>query len=532
MDSERAPETVASRSNEPATVWYSTVRRTKLPRELNNESLLTNTMAKRKALIAVERQKTVPMTSNNTASTSLRGRRTGVIFSSQDDAPLRVDSDGMENADAFFESARTPPAIAVTRKEKENRPQKHLRFSLDSHGTSGSHGFFDKGALRRSQATRRREQWSPSELSKVSTAPPSVDRTREAAVLEEDVEQTRKGDDLDDEEGADAVFENRHAPGSPGANDLVVTNDPFDDDGDDMIPDPPPDSPTPDDDLTQEDDHMEAPTQNESDFPVDMDDDDDLVDDDNEGDGFQMAGSPVPETPDNALTERRLVEEKRFEEKRLKKKRKEEIKLAAMKAFNAANKSSSEADSDDQDAKTPKRKTKGQKKKTSRNAVFSPKGIPTGPREYNAVPVSELKQSPPAEAKKWRRSRRARTKPLDFWKNERIVYGPNDFDDDEYVGVKNMPVPIAFSLAQPTPYKKRKAPVWIDSDKAIALKKHRVAESSAVSIEEEPFDSSKLRKKYDYMNGQDANLWDDGTHEQVFTSTFFWSDTQRNIVVF
>ena len=52
------------------------------------------------------------------------------------------------------------------------------------------------------------------------------------------------------------------------------------------------------------------------------------------------------------------------------------------------------------------------------------------------------KKSPKSEdTSKLRRSKRARMRPLEFWKGERVEWGPNDFPED-YDGVKNMSVPV------------------------------------------------------------------------------------------
>jgi hypothetical protein len=114
------------------------------------------------------------------------------------------------------------------------------------------------------------------------------------------------------------------------------------------------------------------------------------------------------------------------------------------------------------------------RKKQRQGTLFSPPGYPVGNREMNPVPVSNYKESP--EQGK-RRSRRMHVKPLAYWKNERIVYGPHDEDGELGDEMGCMPVPMSVLTALPTPRKQRK-PVVL----AAASKKGRHSQHNGVVV--------------------------------------------------
>jgi hypothetical protein len=158
------------------------------------------------------------------------------------------------------------------------------------------------------------------------------------------------------------------------------------------------------------------------------------------------------------------------------------------------------------------RGSKKQKKDTKMSA-FASKGIQTGPRKFQVVPVTNIKDVSVLHDGNVRRSQRAQIRPLEFWKNERYVYGPNEFDPkDGYIGVLSMPVPIGVSIAQPTPYKKRKHTAPKASSGGGAKKSKQTV---AASPEKESFDSIKLRKKFEYFDGDQARAWDDNVDESM-----------------
>jgi len=162
------------------------------------------------------------------------------------------------------------------------------------------------------------------------------------------------------------------------------------------------------------------------------------------------------------------------------------------------------------------------KKKKRRPARVTPSssqirfqtGIP-GPREYDTIPADHYKNESDEEAETTgvRRSRRAKFPPLQFWKNEKLVYKANNDFDDEILG--DMPVVGAVVKALPTPYKKRKAELITKNTKKRKVSKKDSANDSTSSsqpIEElRPFDDTRLRKKYDILDGEVADIWDEST---------------------
>ena len=127
-----------------------------------------------------------------------------------------------------------------------------------------------------------------------------------------------------------------------------------------------------------------------------------------------------------------------------------------------------------------------------------------GNREMNPVPVSDYKESP-EEGK--RRSRRMQVKPLAYWKNERIVYGPHDEEGELGEEMGCMPVPTSVLTALPTPRKHRKQAVF-----AAGAKRGRPAQAGFVE-DEKPFDSSRMRKKYTFIDGETAQIWDEALED-------------------
>jgi centromere protein C len=233
------------------------------------------------------------------------------------------------------------------------------------------------------------------------------------------------------------------------------SNFPVDDD-DDMVPPPPPE---------EEDADLSFPTedapQEDVEFP-DVDDDDDV---DKEGEGFALVHDP--ETPESVRTERVHQEKERERKKKAKRKKKDVASVA--------------------ESTVQSKKPKNSKKKVT---YSSPMGYPAGNREYEFVPVSDFKESPKDDDV--RRSRRARTKPLAFWKNERPLYEAHNETGILGEAMGNMPVVTAFIAAQPTPYKKRK--VTAVASKSSKKKKRETQSGGVVEVEDTPFDSKKLRK--------------------------------------
>ena len=140
--------------------------------------------------------------------------------------------------------------------------------------------------------------------------------------------------------------------------------------------------------------------------------------------------------------------------------------------------------------------------------------LPAGPREYNNIPVSDLKDSDDEEAenKGVRRSRRTRFAPLKFWKNERVVYGPNDLPKT----FGDMPVVATIQQALPTPMKKmhRQKP-GKKTKRTKSDDSDEEAHISAAKPKIKKFDKKKLKKEYSYKNDKEeiATVWDEGLRE-------------------
>mmetsp|Transcript_32212 Transcript_32212/g.68590 ORF Transcript_32212/g.68590 Transcript_32212/m.68590 type:complete len:928 (-) Transcript_32212:210-2993(-) len=138
-------------------------------------------------------------------------------------------------------------------------------------------------------------------------------------------------------------------------------------------------------------------------------------------------------------------------------------------------------------------------------------GIPAGNRGYEAIPVSDFKEDyPPGEEPKTpggstlRRSRRAKFQPLQFWKNEKLIYEAQNEKGLLGEAMGDMPVVAGVQKAQLTPYKevkKRKEP---------PKKKNRRNsddEDDGEGRSRLPFDDRALRKKYRINNGESGSVW-------------------------
>lgn len=164
-------------------------------------------------------------------------------------------------------------------------------------------------------------------------------------------------------------------------------------------------------------------------------------------------------------------------------------------------------------------------------------GVPAGNREYSMVPVSDYKDSPSNDptsrtpgGSSLRRSRRARFEPIKWWKNERLVYGPQNEEGLLGEAMGDMPVVTGVNRALPTPYKEvkreRKASTVAASAAAEGLGgkrggKKRSGEDAAVMRVEDmpPFDDKVLRKKYKktFSNGETGSVWSETFEETTET---------------
>jgi hypothetical protein len=109
--------------------------------------------------------------------------------------------------------------------------------------------------------------------------------------------------------------------------------------------------------------------------------------------------------------------------------------------------------------------------------------------------------------------------PLEYWRNERIIYGPNDALDASD-SLANMPIPRQVSKALPTPYKKRKITHHAGQFEKGGNSQKNTSKDYP-SLEDEPFDSTKLRRKQDYMDAEVGNMWDEAAEESTSQSTFW-----------
>jgi centromere protein C len=148
-------------------------------------------------------------------------------------------------------------------------------------------------------------------------------------------------------------------------------------------------------------------------------------------------------------------------------------------------------------------------------------GIPAANRGYEAVPVSEFReQYAPGEeprspsGKVLRRSSRARFKPLQFWKNEKLIFEPHNETGTLGEAMGDMPVVAAVQLALPTPHKERLGHAN-DKKKEKDSKKKRARKPDGDEGDSHdgelsakiPFDPTKLTKKYRFINGEHGSVW-------------------------
>lgn len=359
---------------------------------------------------------------------------------------------------------------------------------------------------------------SPSDLSRVSTAPPTPKARRDLPDEEDQpdlypaAEDQEEGSDIENalltQEDEDdrrtsketTIGKQAAGKGSSEKSALEANDDDFGPgDGDADSEEGDPLAPPVADDST--DDEKEAP-QTEKDGTakksdnidgLDSDDEDQFDNDDNDdGPGYNLVHDP--ETPDAVRAARAKKEKEDYEKLQAKKKKR---------------KSDSDTDTEATDSsKTPKpKKSKKQKNKKQRSVVFSPQGIPIANRDYQMIPIGAFVENSPEEESGPRRSKRARVKPLEYWRGEKMQLGPHEEDGELAEAFGNMPVVKEIQKANPTPYKKKKA-----TNNGGGNKKTKSGFSKG-TFEEEEFDSRKLRRKYKFIDGEDAYLWDDSNED-------------------
>lgn len=160
------------------------------------------------------------------------------------------------------------------------------------------------------------------------------------------------------------------------------------------------------------------------------------------------------------------------------------------------NKTSKNVEDNEDEAPKAKPKKKRSTKRVRIDPTSEAMGYPAGNREYKTIPVDEF-GSRDFDDENVRRSKRRKFPPLAYWKNERVMYEANDATGVLAEVFGDMPVVSGVLTAEPTPYKKRKAPI---------IRKKKVEEDDDEDVYEgtnknnikvkevEPFDYSKLHK--------------------------------------
>ncbi|KAL3925126.1 MAG: hypothetical protein SGILL_000614 [Bacillariaceae sp.] len=460
-----------------------------------------------------------------------RGTRTGVETNAPqagsiedliDSAKSPARDPAAEEEEEHQQDLKTP-STRRSPKRKTKTPKQHVSMKLPGAGTNGEddsneeHNRKAKNYVSKlNRAVKKSGLTSPSELSRVSTAGPSP-------AIDQDVPDEEEDDDDDDhnfpaDDGEESDIENalqsreeedekaeiddneevvakqaaaKDQFASPDADFNVGGNEDDSDEGDPLAP------PTADDSSDDEDrvPPTEEETANkmegqidglESDNEINANDDFDDHDDEEEGPGYNMVHDP--ETPEAVRAARARKEKENMEQRKGRKKKRR---------------------SDSDTEATPKPKKGKRQKKSNRRVAFSPKGIQIGNRDYDHIPIAAFVEGSPQDDSDRdgpRRSSRAKLKPLEYWRGEKMEYGAHE--EEGYVGEAfgNMPVVKEIRKARPTPYKKKKVPI------SAAGKKKKVVTAKG-SADEVEFDSRKLRRKYKYIDGEEAYLWDDSNED-------------------
>ncbi len=419
------------------------------------------------------------------------GGRSGVVITELDDSNVGLDGwlDSAQSPEGDSKQKATATASPkedklasgkkAARKKKVKTPKQRVEMELKgAQNEDSTEGETDSSSAKKYVSKLK----SPSDLSKVST----VAYSPQSEGSNED-EETGGVDDSE----ALLTQENvaNHAANAADDN-LAIADDefPVNDGDDDLAPPLLPQDSSNDEESKKEDSEDEKIESGSFGNNDDYDDGDD-------GPGFNMVHDP--ETPLTVREQRAKKEMDKIREERRKKNRENGIDTES-------------EDNDDDDEENNKsamlKKNKKSKKKDNRRVVFSPKGIPIANRDYQTVPIGAYVEGSPDEGGP-RRSRRAKFKPLEFWRGEKIQYGAHE--EHGFIGKAfgDMPVVTGVQKALPTPYKKRKQV----TKKSGGNKSSRKNDSSDAieSVGDEEFDSKKLRRKYEIDDGEEAFLYDD-----------------------
>ena len=569
----------------------------------------------------------------------MRGKRSGVAINARD-VPASTDGGVLDDMDEMFNAAKTPSpetnasnrqkSSAAGRTRSSSNRKKAVRtnrvvprMSLPNSRREGEDELdndIDRKISGRSSASRysarakrnnfRRNGFSPSDMSSVSTAPETprypdenvadgddaesptqfdthvdVEEQDEEMEVEEDIQRensparndssssnentdtesrepfpTPRAKELDhDAEEDEQVAEVAHGRTSRRhglqaqaedfptdqeegrkdeslrnhiAGDLEDTED--DDEAGDLLPPGPPeesslegDSTTPKT-LPPGSDKVPFKSNEKSARFYDASDDDE----DKEGHGYQMVGIDDeeedsedmnlvhdPETPKSVRRERAHRERQKIDAHARKERDRMQKKKKGSKRRRKEGDESSSSGEDD-DSPVHSKKTPKTKKKTT--FAVSPQGYQVDNREYETIPLSDLVEESPTDGTGVRRSRRARCRPLEYWRNEKLVYGAHNESGALGEAMGDMPVVTGVQKALKTPYKKRAVKIKKEEGHQGQTKMQApVAKSSSRNDDEDvEFDYRKLKRKGEIMEDETARIWDDSADDAIDVSKF------------
>jgi centromere protein C len=449
---------------------------------------------------------------------------------------------GMDDMNAMFEAAESPeqPTTTTTTtkslletttltKNKEKKapkkpktPKDQVRMSLPGSNDSAEEEDDDdneevteaKKFVNKLRPFKGRQPFSPSEISHVSTAPPTPRTAATPSLPEEDDEEEPEYMTQEEEEvlpqAAEKAGDTPQVMESPEASFPVDNQDDDidEEEGDDLGP-----PVLPENDDSSVDPLPEPQEEEEETLPTAeaVTDDKPLSDTESDGDNgadFNMVHSP--ETPKSVRDQRADKERAKLEKERSKKKKKK-LKVGRK------SKSTASDDTEEEEITPPRKASKKRKKRVA----FSPKGIPIANRDYETVPLADLVEGSP-EDENLRRSRRAKVKPLQFWRNEKLEFGAHEESGVLGEVMGDMPVVKHVVKALPTPYRKRKPPPTVAKRGRKNAKKGEAASPAPAERSEEPFDARKLKRKLKIMDGETAHIWDDGADDSADLSKYTW----------
>ena len=450
--------------------------------------------------------------------TLTKGRRTGVVMASPGKVPL--DEDGMEDIDAFWESEKVlqdqdqkqleDDKDEKVKQKKENNKVEHgiTEPTFDVAGTT-SNKMGDKKrytALARRVLERQARQLergalspgaqsistevtelSATSMTGVSVTSPQVEVIGGTPSPAKSAKRTMTEDDMEVSSPAVGSLMSPITPGDVSVSVISEGNSFLGDRKSKKL-----------DTLLENDDELEemndtsvknpsktTPTNfEETNFDYDDNYDDGYIANDTEDDNDEGNNEEHVSIIENEETPQKVREKRVREERR---------KLEAKK-----------------EKEKKKKKKKGTSSSGSVVSFSSPMSVylPAGPREYDNVPVSDFKnKNNEDEEHGVRRSRRARFAPLQFWKNERVVYGPND----NPTTFGDMPVVATIQQAQPTPMKKIHRPK--PGKKVAEMEESDGTKENVKRFSTKKFDKKKLNKNYNYVKGEEATVWDEGSRE-------------------